>query len=746
VIAKSLLVIFTLAVVGAIGMALFGPSEPRDALPAATPAPPAPAARTEAATTPAAGPPPPLPSDPETLTAVGRRLLPSIVTVEFHLRYDGGEPPSSLAWDEDRLRDLQKEGRPYETRGYLLSSDRVVVSDPEIPARFVEKIVAARGAHRATAWIAAWPKQHDALVLALEHALPETTGLAFGTDRGAPYYAVTQVEAGMDWATLVRPAFDELHVAEDGHGAAYFDRPALIVDRDATPVAFTSDHWISFHRLWKGSPLAWPMVDAKEEEANVAEALARAKLGLFRVRIRLRPLGPAEEGRRSRRYDDDDDENATEREVVGVLTDETHLLVLARLDAATTARIESVEAYREDGGPVALRLVSSYANVGAFLAESPSPLARPVTLRPGTVRSVQNDLLSDVTLVVRGVERDFHAGAMRVTRFDTGWGGRIEPHATGGAASHFLFDAEGRLFAVPVLPRQTAREEYRYRRERAILLGGEYLADIVARPATFADPSLVPASGGDARTSAWLGVETQPLDRDLARANGVSAVTRDGAIGFLVSYVYPDSPAARAGIKPGYVLVRIWHGTRERPIELKGRTDPMESMRSRLLRRFGRSAFDDEDSGILPWPSVENDLNKTITDLGVGTKFTLEFVAAAAPEFADLTVEAAPPHFESASSSRVEAFGVTVRDLTYEVRRYFLLDGTSPGVIVSRVDRGSRAEVAGLHRFDVIVDVNGRPVENAEAFGKALGEGKDARLTVRNMLKQSVIRLSFPPR
>jgi Do/DeqQ family serine protease len=50
----------------------------------------------------------------------------------------------------------------------------------------------------------------------------------------------------------------------------------------------------------------------------------------------------------------------------------------------------------------------------------------------------------------------------------------------------------------------------------------------------------------------WLGIRGQDVDQRLARYFGLSAVS-----GLLVAEVYPDSPAQRAGLHPGDVLLRM---------------------------------------------------------------------------------------------------------------------------------------------------------------------------------------------
>jgi len=108
----------------------------------------------------------------------------------------------------------------------------------------------------------------------------------------------------------------------------------------------------------------------------------------------------------------------------------------------------------------------------------------------------------------------------------------------------------------------------------------------------------------------------------------------------------------------------------------------------------------------------------------------------------DLAVEEGPVHHEAAPLRKSESLGTTVRDLTYEVRRYYQLDDAVAGVIVSKVERGTRAAVAGLRRFDIVLRVDDQPVPDVAAFEKATEKGAALRLTVKDRLKERVVKIA----
>jgi hypothetical protein len=261
-------------------------------------------------------------------------------------------------------------------------------------------------------------------------------------------------------------------------------------------------------------------------------------------------------------------------------------------------------------------------------------------------------------------------------------------------------------------------------------------------PAAF-DPNNVPRSEADENRIAWLGAELQPLTRDLARANGVADATNDGSFGAIVSHVYSNSPAAAAGVQPGWILLRLRIAGEPKPLEVR-------------LDRYGGERFGGEgypwdkldevpaeylDRLPPPWPSVENNLTRALTELGSGARYQADFANGGKTITKDFEIQIAPPHFASAPLHKSKDLGLTVRDLTYEVRRYFQKADTDPGVIVSRVEPGGKAAVAKIIPFEIITQVNNEPVADAQAF-KRLCEGqKELRLSVSRMTQNRIVKI-----
>ncbi len=189
----------------------------------------------------------------------------------------------------------------------------------------------------------------------------------------------------------------------------------------------------------------------------------------------------------------------------------------------------------------------------------------------------------------------------------------------------------------------------------------------------------------------WLGVVIQPVDEDIAKALGL-----EEAKGALVNSVQAGSPAERAGIRAGDVVVAF-----------EGREigDPRDLARVVADAGPGRKAE----------VTIVRDGRTQVVEVELGTMPASETVAEAS--------EAAP------AKARL---GVAVRPLTPEDRDQLGLAPEVSGVLVVSVEDGSPAAEKGIRAGDVVVSVDGREVSSAEdvrsAVEAAVEAGKKAIL------------------
>ena len=190
----------------------------------------------------------------------------------------------------------------------------------------------------------------------------------------------------------------------------------------------------------------------------------------------------------------------------------------------------------------------------------------------------------------------------------------------------------------------------------------------------------------------WLGVSIQAVTDDMARS--LKLKEPKGAI---VSDVTSDSPAEKAGVKPGDVVV----GVDGRGVEDNGDLSryiaskpPNTTVKLRVLREGG------------PEQTIAVKLG-TFPEEGAG---------------------------EEGESGKHGQLGMTLRNLTPDVADRLELPRTTKGVVVTAVEAGDAAEEAGLSRGDVIVSVNGAPTGSVAEFEREIDRARPdgvARLRVR---------------
>src|SRR5262245_12203361 len=214
---------------------------------------------------------------------------------------------------------------------------------------------------------------------------------------------------------------------------------------------------------------------------------------------------------------------------------------------------------------------------------------------------------------------------------------------------------------------------------------------------------LVTAALGEARSWSWLGVRIRDLSEqemeEIASRHGI----REG-FGVVVVEVIADTPAARAGLKNGDIVVAFG----ERPI-----------VETRLLQRLIAAAPTDKDTLLTVLrPDGRRALKVRLTTMPLGVAG--ERVAA---EFGfSLQDPGQPGELPAARAA-----------------------GSAPTVGI--VARGSAAEKAGLEVGDVLVQIGDRAVLSRDAAREAMAEvGPDRplRLTLRRGERQGSLTVPVP--
>jgi len=77
------------------------------------------------------------------------------------------------------------------------------------------------------------------------------------------------------------------------------------------------------------------------------------------------------------------------------------------------------------------------------------------------------------------------------------------------------------------------------------------------------------------------------------------------------------------------------------------------------------------------------------------------------------------------------------------VRRYMQKKDDEPGVVISKIELGSKGSVAGLKPYEVITHVNDKPVMNAKDFEAAAKDQTELRLSVKRMTAGRIVKITL---
>ena len=671
--------------------------------------------------------------------AAAKAVAPSVVFVEYELKFDKGEARGEEGWSYDAERLIAQE-RPMELDGFLLEPTIVLTPDPMLHPRFIKSIRVRHGEERVGAEVAGYIIDYNAVLLRLAKPLDGTQPLVFDTEAKPPYFDVCYDLDEDGWTVEVSPFSRALSISESGQTFFQNWKYCAVTDKRGAPIGMPMGQRLPIDDSWKGSPLKWPAVTAAEMPRLLSHLENRTNSGLLRVKLDFRSPKTDGPGWMSFRMGEDD-ENATERNVIGMLVEKRKIIVLANLKPKVTARLDRITVYPAEGKPVAAKFLHTAKDYGCFAAALEKPLPGPVTRSEQDVTAIHGKLMLSAEIIVQGDKMVAYFIHNRISRYEMGWKRRIYPDLHGEGDNVFLFDLEGRLVAFPVSHREKSVVQNRWSEPDPQLTPVAFLNEMAGGRDEQIAQGNVPLSEEEENRLAWLGVEMQALNKELARVSNVSDLTQDGETGTLISYVYPDSPAAKAEIQPGWVLLRLHVEGQPKPLEVK--LEEGYYTEAFPWHRLDEVPEEFYDRIPTPWPSAENSLTRALTDIGFGNKFTADFFHDGKTVPVQMTIVESPAHYGSAPKYKSAELGVTLRDLTYEVRRYFQKKPGEPGLIVSKIEPGGKASVGGIKPYEIITHVNDKPVTSVEDFKKLISGQKELRLSVKRMTRGRLVPIKI---
>ncbi len=179
----------------------------------------------------------------------------------------------------------------------------------------------------------------------------------------------------------------------------------------------------------------------------------------------------------------------------------------------------------------------------------------------------------------------------------------------------------------------------------------------------------------------WLGVMIQDVTPQLAESFGLKS-----AKGVLVSDVVKDSPAEKAGLKPGDVITR----------------------------------FDAK--------KIENahKLSQAVAATAPSTQVKVDILRNGNAKTVSLTIGTMPSEEQPIIAPKEEtSWGMAVQEVTPQLAQQLGLEPGATGVVISDIKDGSPAAEAGLQPGDLISEVNRTAVKNLNDYQQALKQAKN---------------------
>lgn len=330
-------------------------------------------------------------------------------------------------------------------------------------------------------------------------------------------------------------------------------------------------------------------------------------------------------------------------------------------------------------------------------------------------------------------------------------------HETDRLESHLLGADRDRygMYGMPysVRPRivtmMGSTTRYGYASNARLIDAAEMARILGDLPANY-DPHIRHLDKDEQKRRVWLGVEYTAPDKEMIKQMNLREPTQDGRIGLVVNRVYEGSPAAAMSLTEGDILLTIAVPGMPWPIEL----------RAGEREDYGEPDFDEEDipeefaaMGYQmprgrPWPSRDNYLTRLLADVGQDVAVKLRYIHGMETLEKEFTIQQAPRDMLSAAKYKNEKLGLTVKEVTYEVRAALRLKPDEPAMVVTKVEQGTPAALARINTYELIRAVDGVSVDSVATLEKLITGAQQAqkesvRVTVEWMGKTRLADLKF---
>lgn len=181
----------------------------------------------------------------------------------------------------------------------------------------------------------------------------------------------------------------------------------------------------------------------------------------------------------------------------------------------------------------------------------------------------------------------------------------------------------------------------------------------------------------------WLGVVVHPVSEDIAKSVGLTE-----AKGAIVIEVQSDGPAAKYGIKPGDVILKV---------------------NAKSINTY-------------------RTLPKLIAGLDVGASAEIEILRNGAIQYIHLNVGESPserlkdikPLDGTPKAHIQEKLGIKLQELNAAMKEELAIDKNINGLLVNKVNKNSISHKVGIMRGDIIIQIDGHEIASIDAFNEII--------------------------
>jgi membrane-associated protease RseP (regulator of RpoE activity) len=233
--------------------------------------------------------------------------------------------------------------------------------------------------------------------------------------------------------------------------------------------------------------------------------------------------------------------------------------------------------------------------------------------------------------------------------------------------------------------------------------------------------------------SGYLGVVPENISKENMSQYGLSAPRGVG-----ISRVAENSPAERAGLKKGDVIVEFDNepvASTRKLMRLVGEAGPEQTVRLTISRNGS-----EQHVNVTLGKSTMPRAFRSVTPPDLNGYFRMN--PPNAPD-APRAWSGSPETFAFAFGNN-RRVGITTSLLTKQLADYFGVSG-GHGILISSVSDNSPASKAGLRAGDVITEVNGEKIDDAGDFTRALNQKEDGEVTLTIIRDKSQRTIKVTP-